>query len=340
MRIKICPHCQAENPEIAVFCKKCGALFCGEPNYKDPQKEKQRYINLIAVAVCAVMLLVAFIIFKSGSPTQKADSTTASQAGTTLSTTVTTTSATTLPVTESTTAETTSDAVTLPTRAETTTAKPTTTAPSKDNIQEICDSYNTIIENLKGRSWDLNVHKTVEVTAEITDFSLPAPTETINALISRVLPKTDESYDFSNSVATSDSSIALSDYIPPSSASSANVDADDVKQAKMDSNGNITLVFKSDKSSYADGETAVPPHVSTATDPLDFSNFALGSIAVSKAQITYPETVITATVDSDGDLVKLVIEQPSELVCTGGVGSLTADISLKIGTVSTYEITY
>ncbi len=339
---KICPHCKTENPENAVFCKRCGALFRGEPEIKAPVEDNQNKKNIIIVAVCIVLLILAFVIFKAGSAGKTAATTEPSQTESTSTTvappettTATTTTATTTAATTTTESTT---ALTLPTLPSTT--KPTTTAPKQEDIQEICDEFNSLIGNLKNSSYDLSVHKTDEVKFELTSFSLPAPIRTINLFMANLIPKTDETYNFSDGVAAESASVLLASYIPPSSADGASVAAKNVKSAKKDSNGTITIEFKPDSSSYADGKTVLPPHVSTATDHLDFANFALGSVEISKAEIKYPGTTVTVEVDDEGDITKLTIHQPVEITCTGGVRTLVADVGLKIDPTTVYEVSY
>ena len=155
-----------------------------------------------------------------------------------------------------------------------------------------------------------------------------------------LIPKTDETYSFSGGVAKEDGTINLASYIPPSSADGASVSPENVKSATRNSDGTITIAFKADSSSFKDGSTVIPPHISTATDHVDFGNFALGPVAITKAEIAYPGTAVKAEVDEDGDLKKLTIHQPVEVNCTGGVGSLTADVGMKIDATITYEISY
>ena len=68
---KICPYCNTDNPENAVFCKKCGALFVGQPEFVNLEEKKAKKItdlkNKVVVGICIVLLVVALVIFKSGS---------------------------------------------------------------------------------------------------------------------------------------------------------------------------------------------------------------------------------------------------------------------------------
>lgn len=342
MKRKICPHCKTHNPEAAVFCKRCGALFRGEPEYKNENNFIEKNKNIIIVAVCAFLLIVAFIIFKAGSAPDAVATTAVPTEGTTASTTIATTTAptTTLPPTT----ETTTEILTLPTRPSTTvpTTKATTTAaPTEEEIQEICDEYNTLIENLKYCEYEPTIHKTIETSLKITSFSLPVNTDTLNRFMNNLLPETNESYSFSaDGIAAENQRITLEGYIPPSQDSSASVTAEDVKSATKNSDGTITLKFRPDSSSFANGNTQAPFYVASATDYLDFASFSLGSVGITKAEIEYPETVITAEVDSDNDIIKLSIKQPASINCTGGVGTLTADLGINIDTLTVFEVNY
>lgn len=345
MNRRICPHCKTDNPENAIFCKKCGALFRGDAEIRNLEQERYNRKNLIIFVVCVALLVVAFIVFKSGSAPKQTAVTTESSASVTETTTVQTTTAptTTAPVETTTEATTTTETtmLTLPTLPPSTTAKPTTTkALSAEEVQEICDEFNELIYDIKSREYELSVHKSDDFTIEITSFSLPVSTDGINRFMNNLIPKTDETYNFSEGVAKEDGTINLASYIPPSSADGASVSPENIKRATRNSDGTITILFKADSSSFAEGETVIPPHISTATDHVDFANFALGPVAITKAEVTYPGTKITAEVDEEGDLDKLVIHQPVEVNCTGGVGSLTADVGMKIDATITYEITY
>ena len=178
MNRKICPHCKTDNPEEAIFCKKCGALFRGEPVIRNFEEERYNRKNLIIFAVCVVLLIVAFIVFKSGSaPKSTAVTTEASQSVTETTAVPSTTAPTTTAAPETTTEATTTTEttmLTLPTLPPSTTAAPTTTkAPTAEEVQEICDAFNGLIYDIKGREMELSVHKSDDFTIEITSFSLP-----------------------------------------------------------------------------------------------------------------------------------------------------------------------
>lgn len=333
MILKICPYCQTENPENANFCKKCGALFRGEPQIRDTNIEKSKRKNRLIVASSVVLLFAALAVIMRGTGDKPE---------------VSTTTTTTVPTTESTTLQavtvapsanaTTAPSITLAPTTTTTTAAITTTAAPVASVDEICTQYNSLVGALKGRTTDVTVHKTEKIDLEITSFSLPVPTEAINSFMARLIPETDVSYSFTNGVAKEDGKITLSGFIPPAVKGAPDVTADNLLSAEKDAQGNITLKFKSDSSSFADGQTVFPLHVGSATDVLDFATFALGPVKIVKADIQYPATEIRAEVNSGGELTKLIITQPVSVLSTGGVGSMTADVGMNLKAVTTFEI--
>lgn len=344
---KICPYCNSDNPEEAVFCKKCGALFQGEAEFVNLEEKKRKKVtnlkNKIIVAVCFVLLLLALVVFKSGSAKDdEVINSTASVVQTDSSSTPTA-SATDSAVTEvsaTTTTTTTTAAPPVTTTAApiTTTVAPTTKAAPKNDIASICADYNSLIHDVKKRTDSFSVHKTEKIALEITKFSLPVDTATINNFMTKLIPETDKTYKFSGGVCTEDSKTTLNTLIPPANEFEASVSPDDLLSAERDANGTITLKFKPDSSSFADGVTDFPLYVGSATDVLDFATFALGPVKISKAEIEYPATEIKAEVNSDGSLKKLTVIQPVNTTATGGVGALTADVGMKLKATTTFEV--
>lgn len=332
MILKICPYCQTENPENANFCKKCGALFRGRPEIRDTDAEKNKRKHKLIVAASVILIVAAVgMIMRGSGDTPEASTTTTTTAPTTQSTTL---SAVTAPSANATTAPLTTTPSTTP---ATTTATPTTAAPVA-SAEEICAQYNSLVGAVKGKSGAVTIHKTEKINLEITSFSLPVPTDTINSFMTRLIPETDVTYNFTNGVAKEDSKLTLSGLIPPTAKGAPEVRADNLLSAEKDTAGNITLKFKADSSSFADGQTIFPLHVGSATDVLDFATFSLGPVKIVKADIQYPATEIRAEVNAGGELVKLVITQPVSVLSTGGVGSMTADVGMNLKAVTTFEI--
>ncbi len=335
MIFKICPYCQTENPENANFCKKCGAHFKGNPKTKDTAAEKEKNKNKLMIAGCILLIVIALAVIMRGSGDDKPEVLPSeTQTGTT---TTAPTTETTLPaVTPSANATTSPLTTTMPTTTAPTTAP--STSPAVLSTEEICKQYNEIVGAVKGTTENISIHKTEKIDLEITHFSLPVPTETINSFMMKLIPETDVAYSFANGVAKEDSKITLSAFIPPATKAAPEVTADDLLSAEKDAQGVITLKFKADSSTFADGQTVIPQYVDSATDVLDFATFGLGPVKIVKADIQYPGAEIKAEVDGEGKLKKLTVYQPVTVMSTGGVGSLTADVGMNLKATATFEV--
>ena len=337
MILKICPYCQTENPEKAVFCKRCGALFRGEPQTIDTVAEKNKRKNKLIFILCLILIITAIVIILSGSLGDATVITTTTTAATTTTSNTTTTTPTTtaLPAVVATTEKATTTATTL----ATTTSAPAVNTPAPNlSIEEICKQYNTVVGAVKSNKGNVSISKTEKINLEITHFSLPVSTSAINSFMARLIPETDLTYNFSNGIAAEDSKVSLSGFIPPSAKASPEVTPDDLISAEKDASGTIVLKFKPDTSTFADGKTVFPQYVDSATDVLDFATFSLGPVKITTADIQYPGTEIRATTDTEGKLTKLEIIQPVSVTSTGGVGSLTADVGMNLKATTTYEI--
>lgn len=325
---KICPNCQTENPENANFCKKCGTHFKGYHETRDLAAEKAKRKHRLIFIGCVLLIVIGLAVIMRDSGDIKVEAVPSD----TTTTTATTTAVTTLPAPSA-------NATTAPSSAMTTTVPTTaaTTVPAVLSTEEICNVYNNALSTLKGTSENISIHKTEKINLEITHFSLPVPTETINAFMLKLIPETDITYNFTGGVAKEDKNVKISGFIPPANALAA-VTADDLLSAEKGTDGAITLKFKADSSSFADGQTVFPQYVDSATDVLDFATFSLGPVKIVKADIQYPATEIKAELDGNGQLKKLTIIQPVTVMSTGGVGTLTADVGMNLKATTTFEV--
>ncbi len=223
------------------------------------------------------------------------------------------------------------------------TAAPTqTTAPQGRSVQQVCDEYNNAVNTLKAEKSSLVVHKDEKIDMTITEFSLPAPMEQVNSVMRSIVPDTLEDYSFENGIRTDKSKAELNNTIPPfgknSTVGETNVSVAEIAQTAEGKEILIKLI--PEKSSYDGSVTTATPNMSSILDPLDFATFNMGPIGVQKAEISYPDTVLRASVDASGRLVKLIIELPVVTSCTGGMSVFTADVGLDMKVTTIYEIKY
>lgn len=214
-----------------------------------------------------------------------------------------------------------------------------TEAPTVDAV---CATYNNAVNSLKQYTGSITVHKDEKIRMEITEFSLPAPTEQINSVMRSIVPDTLEDYTFRNGVRTDEPETKVTDTIPPfgesAAVSSANVSSATI--ADIDGGQEITLKLIPETASFDGSVTTPTPNISSVLDELDFATFDMDPIGVQNAEISYSEVTLTASLDSSGRLTKLLIGLPVIVACTGGMSVFTADVVLDMEVTTIYEISY
>lgn len=296
--------------------------------------EKNRKTNILSVLLIAVLVITAGSlaggVIKNLS-SKEAESTTSTE------------HATVFTVNPTTTANSAEESSTAYAGVLTTIPLPSATTPSiPSTAEEICAAYNKAVNELKEYKKILDIHKTEIVNVEITEFSLPAPTETINSIVQNIIPDTVEDYSFENGVQSDDATQTLSGRLPPF-GKNANVTAADVSEAVANENADgyiISITLLPDASDYDGNATTTAAHLATVGNPLDFSTLSMGPISVTNAKMNYHDVTVTAQFDKLGRLAILKSSIPVTVKCTGGMGMFTADIGMNIQVDTTYYVTY
>lgn len=304
--------------------------------------DKSKKINLLSyllIAVLSVAVIGLCISIFKGADTKEA-TTTVPEAQSSQSATVNISTTVAVPdTTHITSANSTSPSVT---QGATVSSETQTTVPKGLTVQQVCDAYNSAINALKGNKAPLTVHKDEKIDMTITEFSLPAPMEQVNSVMRSIVPDTLEDYSFENGIRTDKSKAELNNTFPPfgknSTVGEANVSVAEITQTAEGKEILIKLI--PEKSSYDGTATTPTPNMSSILDPLDFATFNMGPIGIQKAELSYPDTILRATVDSSGRLSRLVIELPVVTSCTGGMSVFTADVGLDMKVTTIYEIKY
>lgn len=303
--------------------------------------DKSKKINLLSYLLIGVLgvavIGLCFSIFK-GTDTNEATTAPPTQSSQSETVNISTTVAvpdTTQAITTDSTAPSATEGTTAPSATQ-------TTAPQGMTVQQVCDAYNSAVNTLKADKAPLTVHKDEKIDMTITEFSLPAPMEQVNSVMRSIVPDTLEDYTFENGIRTDKSKAELNNTIPPFGKNSAVGEANvSVAEITKTAEGQEILIKLIPESSSYDGTATTPtPNMSSILDPLDFATFNMGPIGVQKAEISYPDTILRANIDSSGKLTKLVIELPVVTSCTGGMSVFTADVGLDMKVTTIYEISY
>ena len=219
-------------------------------------------------------------------------------------------------------------------------------APSAipSNPKEVAAKYNEVINALKQQK-NVSIKKVGTVNIECTDCSVGILKGAVNSILKGFMKGTDETVSFTDGKCTNSAGeeVLLNHYIVPADREAA-VTENDVVSATASPEGSgykMTLTFKSEQASYANGSGTDPISHKTAMDPLNLATLELPMGAeITEASMTYPGATVEATVDGSGNLVKLHLNLPLEGSGTGNLKGMSLSVGLKGVLDDNFEITY
>ena len=226
--------------------------------------------------------------------------------------------------------------------ADTTAAPADTTAAPSGGVAvpqtkaEIAAAYNKVVNEAKAYTGKLTLKK-----HDIINVALPegAASKILNPVIANLTKTSPEEYVFDGGKDVNDPNRYVSHKIVHNGRDVAVEEAgiaNATATANADGGYTMTLTFIAETSTF-DGTstTSEPTHHKTAMDPLELGSLDLGPVTITNADMKYPGATMTATVDSQGRLVKLVQNLPLE-----GSGSGKAGISLTLEITGSMDGTY
>ena len=219
-------------------------------------------------------------------------------------------------------------------------------APSAipSNPKEVAAKYNEVINALKQQK-NVSIKKVGTVNIECTDCSVGILKGAVNSILKGFMKGTDETVSFADGKGTNSAceEVLLNHYIVPADREAA-VTEGDVASATAAPEGSgykMTLKFKSEQASYANGSGTDPISHKTAMDPLNLATLELPMGAeITEASMTYPGATVEATVDGSGNLVKLHLNLPLEGSGTGNLKGMSLSVGLKGVLDDNFDITY
>ena len=225
--------------------------------------------------------------------------------------------------------------------AEQTTAAPAADAGASNGSipqtkAEIAAAYNKVVNEAKAYTGKVTLKK-----HDIINVALPdgAASKILNPVIANLTKTNPEEYVFDGGKDVNDPNRYVSHKIVPNGRDVAVEEAglaSATATANADGGYTMVLTFIAETSTF-DGTntTSEPTHHKTAMDPLELGSLDLGPVTITNADMRYPGATMTATVDSQGRLVKLVQNLPLE-----GSGSGKAGISLTLEITGSMDGTY
>lgn len=248
---------------------------------------------------------------------------------------------------------TTTEAPVLTTAAETTTAAELTTAAgvtdtsssattagitqtAQDNLSSLTKTQivSRVADALNAAKAEkeMTAVKHEVVTINVTECSVQQAVSMINSVINRLAGEETVTYKFTNGQAvgiTADGkedddgkTVTPNEVIPPKNKSFSLPDGGvkDATAKKEGTNTVYTVTLNPEDTTYT---APVPQYHSNAYGYLDLTSVDISGVSFTDANMHYPNTVITATVDENGKLVKIHFLMP-----------MTGDGSAKLGFIS------
>ena len=185
------------------------------------------------------------------------------------------------------------------------------------STEEIVANVSNAVNTLK-QTPNFTAVRKLQVVVKVVDCSVPSAVEKINEIISDVTAKAEpeETLVFTNGVAvnTKGEQIAAAVEVPPAK-NNFTLTAAGVASARAEKQGDNTVYYLNLVPESTTAENPVPVHNSGSVGFLNVTDLGLPSIVnITKADMNYPASTITATVDKDGRLVHL----KNYLPMTGG----------------------
>ena len=210
--------------------------------------------------------------------------------------------------------------------------------PTQYNKDQIIQMMNYYVNLVKSES-NMTATKTEVIKVEVTDCSVPSLVGTINGIVSGIIGDESESitYTFVNDKeAGGGTPFSL---IPPTSKK-FEVTSEGVASATVtkDENGNYvyTVVLVPETTTMASPE---PRFNATAIGYLDLAGIDVSPAKIEQADMTYPGSTVSVTVDANDRVVKLYNKLPMSGVGKAKLG-LSGEASFEGALDETWVFTY
>lgn len=213
---------------------------------------------------------------------------------------------------------------------------------------EISQKIATALNNTKSEKNMTAVKKEI-ITIEVTECSVQQAVSMINSIINGLAGEETVTYTFTNGQAVGidadgkeaddGATVTPNDIIPPKTKAFSLPDAG-IKEASARKDGEntvYTLTLNPEDTTY---DTPIPQYHSNAYGYLDLTSLNLKGVSFTEANMHYPETVITATVNKDGKLINIHFLMPMTGDGTAKLGVLKGSAKFKGSDNETWDFTY
>ncbi len=193
---------------------------------------------------------------------------------------------------------------------------------------------------------NMTAHKTENIVVNLTSLSAESLRNPVNSIISSIVGEpTDEVINVANGTATypDGSTKPIKEAIPPSNDATKDfaLTADGVATAtatKQGDNTVYTVVLISESTTAA---SPIPTHNSKAIGYLNLLGLPLPSgISITDSTMQYPGSTVEVTVNSAGQVIKLVNKMPMTGYGAAKIGFLSGDANFEGALDEVWEFTY
>lgn len=245
-------------------------------------------------------------------------------------------------------------------QAETTPSPETTQAQKNDNEtetkpadtsamsnDEIASKITEAINSLKSEQ-NFKATKTEKTVININDCSISAATDLLNNICQKVAGEKVTTYDFSGGQAVGigddgkekndGNPVSPKEAIPPKKED-FKLSAAGIKDAKVSKSGDSTTYTVTLVSETSTIDKA-PQFNEESVGFLNLGGFEIPTVTITQADINYPETIITVTVNGSGKVTNFKYEQPMDGTMAMKMAIISGSADFDGGNYETWEFTY
>ena len=229
------------------------------------------------------------------------------------------------------------DVATQPTEA------PTQAAPAEDPAaltnDQILENVVKYVNQLKAEQ-NMTAVKKEDIKVELTDLSVSAAKGAVQSIIDNLAGAEEKSYTFANGqAADGDGTVTPDNVIPPTNKAFALTSAG-VASASVEKVGDNTVYTVKLVEESTTLEAPAPVHNAVAIGYLDLAGLDLPGVNLTKADMKYPGSTVSVTVDANGKVVGLLNEMPMTGVGEAKIGPLSGSASFGGALYEEWTFTY
>lgn len=215
------------------------------------------------------------------------------------------------------------------------------TLPTLKNRNEVCELYNTAVNNVKNYKGRLTVTHSTKMEFDV-DSSVGAAKSIIENVISSFEEPTTTVTKFNKGVDSN--GVKLTDCVYPIGKKAA-LEPNALQSTKIKTNSDKTkeIQFKLVEEKYVfDGTstTVLPKHHASALYYLDIGSLDIGPVTFKNAEGVYPGTTVKIKLDAKGRLVFFTMDSPSQQKCQGGMSGIEVSLAMDAQINESYKFSY